>query len=72
VYSSFKFRSYENPTNIVFLINIYEFNDSNGKKYEKLVGSSYYKVNKALLNNCSVDIDLSLLNGSNILGSLKG
>jgi len=60
------------PTNIVFLINIYEFNETSEKKYEKIVGSSYYKVNKALNSNCAIDIDLSLLNGADVLGSLKG
>lgn len=71
VYSSFRFRSYEQPTNIVFQINIYEFDDSGFIDRQKLLGTCYYKVNNSLIENCLIDIDLSLLDGQQIIGSLK-
>lgn len=70
VYSSFRFRSYEQPTNIVFMITIYEFNNMNIIR-DKPVATSYYKVNKSLVENCLIDIDLSLLDAQQIIGSLK-
>ena len=70
VYSSFRFRSFEQPTNIIFQLNIYELK-SNGSVSDKLVATSYYKVNKALTENCLIDIDLSLLKDQQVVGSLK-
>lgn len=70
VYSSFRFRSHEKPTNIIFQISIYEFNDS-GVLNEKQIATSFYKVNKSLIENCLIDIDLSLLDQQQIIGSLK-
>lgn len=70
VYSSFRFRSHENPTNIVFQINIFEVKES-GAICDQTVATSYYKVNKSLIENCLIDIDLSLLDSQQIIGSLK-
>ena len=71
VYSSFRFRSHDNPTNIVFQINIFEVKES-GAICDQTVATSYYKVNKSLIENCLIDIDLSLLDSQQIIGSLKG
>lgn len=70
VYSSYRFRSHENPTNIVFQINIFEL-DEMDKISNKIIATSYYKVNKSLIDNCLIDIDLSLLDSQQIIGSLK-
>ncbi len=70
VYSSFRFRSYEEPTNIIFQISVYEFNES-GVMNENYLATSYYKINKSLLENSLIETDLSLLNSHQIVGSLK-
>ena len=70
VYSSFRFRSYEKPINIIFQISIYEYKDT-GALNETFLATSYYKVNKSLLENSLIHIDLSLISSHQIIGSLK-
>jgi hypothetical protein len=45
--------------------------DDDGKVGEKIIATSYFKVSKALTENSIVEVDLSLLNSNQIIGSLK-
>lgn len=70
IYSSIRIRSYENPYNLVFKIQVHDFNEY-GDLNEKRIATGYYKVNKSLLENDLVEVDLSLIESNLAIGSLK-
>lgn len=69
-YSSIRFRSYEEPSNLLFQFLIYDFNQF-GLPNEKPVATGYYKVNRSLLENELIEVDLSLIDSNAVMGSLK-
>lgn len=47
--------------------------DDDGKVNEaKCRATGYYKVNKSLIDNSVMDVDVSLLSSNQIVGSIKG
>lgn len=55
----------------LFQVNIHEI-DENSKINEKYLATGYFKVNKSLIDNSLLEIDMSLLSSNQIVGSLKG
>lgn len=54
----------------MFQINVHEL-DEFGKQSEIYLATGYFKVNKTLLESSLTEVDVSLLNTSQIVGSLK-
>lgn len=70
VYSSYRIRTHEIPSDLLFQINVYEL-DEYGKPSDKYLATGYFKVNRLLLESSIMEVDVSLLNSNQIVGSLK-
>jgi glycerophosphocholine phosphodiesterase GPCPD1 len=70
VYASYRIRTFEKPTDLLFQINVYEF-EENGTLNDKTIATGYFKVNKALLDNSVIETDISLMNSNEMVGCLK-
>jgi hypothetical protein len=72
VYTSVRFRSYEKPSNLVFQFLLCDYDHQFGLlNKEKPVAIGYYKVNRSLLENDLIEVDLSLINADCAIASLK-
>jgi hypothetical protein len=69
VYSNYRFRSYENPLNLIFQMSIFELSED--RTVEKFMGSCYYNVNKSLLQNSIIETEIPLIDLNQVIGSLK-
>jgi glycerophosphocholine phosphodiesterase GPCPD1 len=70
VYASYRIRTFEQPKDLLFQINVHEFED-NGVLNDKAIATGYLKVNKALLENATIETEISLMNSNQMVGCLK-
>lgn len=54
----------------MFQVVVYDYNEF-GVLNEKSLATGYYKVNKSLLENDLVEVDLSLIDSNLAIGSLR-
>jgi hypothetical protein len=54
----------------LFQFNIHEI-EKDGSLNENYIATGYFRVNKSLLDNSIVEVDISLLNNNQISGTLK-
>lgn len=70
VYTTFRMRTFEKPSNLLFQFKVSEF-ETDGSLTENNQITGYFRVGQNLIDNSTVEVDMALLCNNQIVGSLK-